>query len=121
SQLKAARNYGGASYAPAPAPSDAPGHQQFGHIVASCEGADLRPLAGGVEIYADTQREFEALPTPAVPRSEVIDELYAAVMLGHAPLHGGAWARATTEACLAILDSARTRTPQFMRLQVATR
>jgi phthalate 4,5-cis-dihydrodiol dehydrogenase len=41
-----------------------------------------------------------------VPRAEVIDELYAAVMKGRPPLHGGAWALATLEVCLAMLQSA---------------
>jgi phthalate 4,5-cis-dihydrodiol dehydrogenase len=37
----------------------------------------------------------------------VIDELYAAVVDGKAPLHDGAWAMATLEVCLAMLQSAR--------------
>ena len=117
--LKAARNYGGTLYAPS---SHAPGalaHQQFGHIIVSCEKADLRPMATGVEIYADEQRSFEALPLPAIARSEVIDELYGAVVEGRQPLHSGTWARATTEVCLGMLESARTRSPHAMRQQVA--
>ena len=42
-----------------------------------------------------------------MPRSEVMDELCAAVFQGVAPLHGGQWALATMEVCFAILDSAR--------------
>jgi phthalate 4,5-cis-dihydrodiol dehydrogenase len=41
-----------------------------------------------------------------VPRVEVIDELYAAVVSGRTPLHGGRWAMATLEVCLAMLRSA---------------
>jgi phthalate 4,5-cis-dihydrodiol dehydrogenase len=41
-----------------------------------------------------------------VPRTEVIDELYRAVLHGEAPLHNGAWAMATLEALLGILRSA---------------
>ncbi len=37
----------------------------------------------------------------------MIDELYAAVVSGRAPLHGGRWALATLEVCLAMLQSAR--------------
>jgi phthalate 4,5-cis-dihydrodiol dehydrogenase len=44
-----------------------------------------------------------------VPRAEVIDELHEAVVNGRAPLHGGEWAMATLEVCLAILRSARER------------
>ena len=41
-----------------------------------------------------------------MPRAEVIDELYDAVV-GPAPIHSGEWAMATLEVCLAILRSAR--------------
>lgn len=81
-------------------------HQQFGTVIVSCEHADLRPTARGVAIYGDAEKRFEALPSPTVPRGEVIDELYDAVVDGRAPLHSGAWAMATLEVCLAILQSA---------------
>jgi phthalate 4,5-cis-dihydrodiol dehydrogenase len=42
-----------------------------------------------------------------VPRSEVIDELAAAVFDDVAPLHSGEWSLATMEVCLALLQSAR--------------
>lgn len=118
--LKAARNYGGSLYAePASLPTGL-AHQHFGHIIVSCEGADLRPTAMGIAVYADDAQHFETLPPPQIPRSEVIDELHAAVMLDQPPLHGGAWARATTEACLAILESARTNAECLLRYQVKT-
>jgi phthalate 4,5-cis-dihydrodiol dehydrogenase len=44
-----------------------------------------------------------------VPRAEVIDELYEAVVDGRAPLHDGQWAMATLEVCLAMLRSSRER------------
>jgi phthalate 4,5-cis-dihydrodiol dehydrogenase len=103
--LKSARAYGGAGYGGAK-PTDASLHQHFGPLIVSCEGADLRPLPTGVMIYADRDRRLDALPSPPVPRAEVIDELYAAVMKGRPPLHGGAWALATLEVCLAMLQSA---------------
>jgi phthalate 4,5-cis-dihydrodiol dehydrogenase len=103
---KNARNYGGAGYAP-PAPGDAPWHEHFGFVVASCERADLRPTPKGVWIYGDAERRFEALDPPAVPRAAVLDELSAAALDGAAPLHDGAWGLATLEVCLAILRSAR--------------
>jgi phthalate 4,5-cis-dihydrodiol dehydrogenase len=46
------------------------------------------------------------VPVPAVPRAEVVDELYDAILHGRAPLHSGEWAMATLEVCLAILRSA---------------
>ena len=115
--LKAQRNYGGPGYAAAP-PASALGHQQFGHIVVSCEHGDIVPLPGEVRIYGDTERRIEALPPPAVPRSEVIDELVAAIAGERPPVHSGEWSRATTEVCLALLESARSGQDVALRFQV---
>ena len=118
-RLKAARNYGGTLYQPTPAGAAPLAHQHFGHLVVSCEKADLRPTATSVEIYTDEELHVEVLPSPTIARSEVIDELCAAVLHGCAPLHSGSWARATTEVCLGILESARSGIPQPMQFQVA--
>jgi phthalate 4,5-cis-dihydrodiol dehydrogenase len=64
-------------------------------------------MPNGVMVYADAEQRLEKLAPPQVPRSEVIDELYGAVMQGRAPLHGGEWAMATLQVCLAMLESAR--------------
>ncbi len=104
-QTKAARGYGGAEYQPAADP--APWHEHFGLVIVSCERADLRPLPNGVMIYGDDAARLEAIAPPAVPRAGVIDELADAVLLDKPPRHDGAWGRATPEACLAILESAR--------------
>lgn len=116
-RLKAERNYGGSLYQAAAAVDAA--HQHFGPVLASCDRADLRPTPTGIEIFEDTVRRFEPLPAPAIARSEVIDELTSTVVLGHPPVHDGAWARATTEVCLAILASAREGTVQHMHWQTA--
>jgi len=102
--LKASRNYGGPEFKPASEPL---AHQHFGVVVVSCEKADLRPLPTGVMIHGDGAQRLEALPPPRVPRVEVIDELYGAVVEGRAPLHSGESAMATLEVCVAILKSAR--------------
>jgi phthalate 4,5-cis-dihydrodiol dehydrogenase len=94
-------------------------HNHFGQIVVSCTGADLRPTADGVQIYADQTSRFDALPPPAVPRPEVIDELYAAVFQDIPPVHSGAWGMATLEVCLAILQSARDERELTLAHQVA--
>ncbi|MEX0753185.1 MAG: Gfo/Idh/MocA family oxidoreductase [Xanthobacteraceae bacterium] len=104
--LKAARNYGGSAYKP-PAAAGAHLHQQFGLLLASCQHGDLRPTAEGVMIYGDSEQRLEKVAVPSVPRAEVIDELYDAVVHGRAPLHSGEWAMATLEVCLAILRSAK--------------
>ena len=101
--LKAARNYGGSEFKE----TQPSAHQHFGLIIASCEKADLRALPTGVMIYGDSEQRLEPLPTPKVPRQEVIDELYGAVAEGRGPLHSGEWAMATLEVCLALLRSAR--------------
>jgi phthalate 4,5-cis-dihydrodiol dehydrogenase len=48
----------------------------------------------------------------------VIDELYAAVVERRPPVHGGAWALATLEVCLAMLQSAREDREVLLRRQV---
>ena len=96
-------------------------HEHFGVLVASCERADLRPLPEGVWIYADGEKRMESLAPPKVQRAEVIDELYAAVIDGKAPVHDGEWALATTEACLAILQSAKEQKEIVLRCQSALR
>ena len=106
--LKAARNYGGSLYKADTGLPQGLQHQHFGQFIVSCEKADLRPDSAGIAIYADGEKTFEPLAAPAVPRQEVIDELFAAVVHGHAPLHSGEWARATTAVCLALLESARS-------------
>jgi phthalate 4,5-cis-dihydrodiol dehydrogenase len=64
-------------------------------------------MPDGVRVYGDVERRVEALPPPTVPRASVIDELAGALRDGQRPVHSGEWARATSEACLAILASAR--------------
>ncbi|MDB5913773.1 MAG: 4,5-dihydroxyphthalate dehydrogenase [Ramlibacter sp.] len=105
-RLKNAGTYGGPSYQP-PQPAAAALHQHFGPVIVSCDRADLRPVPDGVWIHGDAQKRHEALPPPAVPRSEVIDELHAALRAGTDPLHDGPWARSTLAVCLALLRSSK--------------
>ena len=116
--LKNVRSYGGPRYTPA-SPSAGLQHQHFGFVIASCEKADLRPLPSGVMIYGNDSPRLEALAPPRVPRSEVIDELYEAVVDGKPPLHSGEWARATLEVCLAVLGSAQEDRAVVLKHQVA--
>jgi phthalate 4,5-cis-dihydrodiol dehydrogenase len=118
--LKNARNYGGAGHVEhaAAAPTGAPWHQHFGLVLVCCERGDLRPLPNGVMIYGNERQHLEPLQRPSVPRTEVIDELYGAIVDGRAPLHDGRWARATLEVCLAMLQSARERRDIALAYQV---
>jgi phthalate 4,5-cis-dihydrodiol dehydrogenase len=101
-ELKRLRAYGSG---PQPASAAAPFHEHFGFVVASCERADLRPTATGVEIYGENARRTIKIPRSAAARAEVIDELWGAVVEGAAPLHDGVWGEANLAVCLAILKS----------------
>ncbi|MDP2357510.1 MAG: Gfo/Idh/MocA family oxidoreductase [Beijerinckiaceae bacterium] len=122
--LKSQVNYGGARYTgfdPARAkPAADRSHQNFGLLVVSCDGADLRPTSKGVMIYDDRERRLEAVAVPPVPRREVIDELYAAVVQGLPPVHDGRWGLATMEVCFAILQSAREGREVTLSHQIST-
>ncbi len=116
---KAARNYGASGWQPAA--ETAAAHQHFGPVIVSGERGDLRLTAEGVWVYGERERRFEALVAPAIPRREVIDELWAVVRDGKPARHDGRWARATTEASLAILASARGGGDVVLRWQVPWR
>jgi phthalate 4,5-cis-dihydrodiol dehydrogenase len=116
---KAASNYGGSEWRE-PAPQDL-AHQHFGTVIVGCERADLRPLPNGVVIYDAGGSRLDALALPAVPRAEVIDELYAAVVENRAPLHDGRWGTATLEVCIAMLSSAREGREVALSHQVGVR
>ena len=105
-RLKVAGTYGGPGYVPPSADAPPAWHQHFGPVVVSCERADIRPLPHSVCVYGHLTKEWRPLGRPAVPRFEVIDELYEAVVNGTKPLHDGEWARSTLEVCLALLESA---------------
>jgi phthalate 4,5-cis-dihydrodiol dehydrogenase len=76
-------------------------------LLVSCDRADLRPVQNGVMIYQDGSSRLDAIPSPGVPRAEVIDELCQAVVHGKTPLHAAAWGLARVEVLLAMLQSAR--------------
>ena len=117
-QLKAEATYGGPAYQPA-ALATPVAHQHFGPVIVSCEHGAIRPMADALMVDGDLQQQRIALPAPAVPRFEVIDELVAALHRGETPLHDGAWARATLEVCLAMLESARVQHDVPLRRQTA--
>jgi phthalate 4,5-cis-dihydrodiol dehydrogenase len=116
--LRNARRYGGARGNAGDA-GTVVAHAHFGVVIASCEGADLRPVAEGVIVYDDRGAHLDPLPTTMLPRAEVVDELCDAIDGARAPVHTGAWGRATLEACLAILTSARENREIELDRQVA--
>lgn len=117
--LKDSRTYGAnVSVAELRAAPPPPAYNHFGLVIVSCEAGDLRPMPGGIEVFADGARRFEPLPPHDVPRAEVIDELAGAVLDGRPPLHTGAWGMATTEVCLAMLESSTTQREVALQHQV---
>ena len=116
-QLKVARNYGGSLYKATAQHEEA--YHHFGPVVVSCEKADVRLTPKGLWLYGPEHETFEALPTPAYPRKEVIDELWGALREGRPLLHSGTWARATTEVCLSLLEAAQTGQAIHLKHQVA--
>lgn len=118
--MKDARAYGSDPTAPTattPGEADMP-HNHFGMVIVSCDTADLRPLPSGVQVYGNEATWLDPLPPAVVPRAEVIDELYDAVMRGVPPVHSGEWGLATTEVCLAILRSSAEQREIVMADQV---
>ena len=114
--LKAARNYGGALYAPAALQAKA--YQHFGPVVVSCDKGDIRLTPFGIWVYGPDKEYFEELPAPAYPRKEVIDELFLALRHSGTLTHSGEWSRASTEVCLGILQAAKTQQAIHMHHQV---
>jgi phthalate 4,5-cis-dihydrodiol dehydrogenase len=115
-QAKAERNYGGTAFA---APAKQVAHQHFGQVIVCGSKGDLRLMPDGVWVHGDNAQRFEALPIPSVPRREVVNEVWDTLRLGQRPAHNGAWAMATTEACLAMLDSSGSQRDITLQHQVA--
>jgi phthalate 4,5-cis-dihydrodiol dehydrogenase len=106
--LKAARNYGAQQWSGSKRPPTAMQHQHFGPLIVSCDGADLRPTPLGIWIDGDFEVMQKSLQSPTLPRQEVVDEFYNAIVHDKPVLHSGAWARATTAVSLALLTAAQT-------------
>lgn len=117
--LKRTRTYGGEAGATVPPLPEA--HEHFGFLLASCERADLRPLPDRLLVYGDETLEERPIRAPEIPRKEVMDELWAAVVEDRAPAHSGAWGLASLEVCHGILRSAAERREVTMTLQVPYR
>ena len=102
--LKAERNFGGTAFSMASLePPES--FQHFGPTIVSCDKADLRLTPRGIEVIDEERRHLVSIPLPAVPRSEVVDEVWAVARNDQLPLHDGKWSLATLEVCLAMLTS----------------
>lgn len=90
-----------------------------GLVVVSCERGEMRQSRTGVYVYDDAGRHDEELPAGASLRRSEVAELRTAIVGREAPVHSGAWGRATTEVCLAITRSAEQQREVVLRHQVA--
>ena len=119
--LKAARNYGGSGYVAAGGCAARPPSSAFrlGHRVVRARRSSAGP--GRRDDLRRRTVRLDPVPVPAIPRAEVIDEFYGAVVEGKPPLHDGAWSRATLEVCLAIRNSSQAQAEITLRHQVGLR
>jgi phthalate 4,5-cis-dihydrodiol dehydrogenase len=89
-----------------------PNHQpHFGLMIVTCERGEMRASADGLFIFdANGKREIALPKSASVPgRSEVLDDMIAAIRTGQPPLQSGRWGKANVEVMLAIAQSARER------------
>lgn len=99
----------------------------LGPIEVACERGLMRPAQWGVSLHDDDGgREIDLRPLQR-PEADlsggltlaIVEELYSAVVLGKPAFHTAEWGRATLEATLAVIDSARERREITLRYQVA--
>ena len=106
-EAKLKRTYGVPAVA---ADTPAPHHEHFGFIIVSCDRADLKLSPKGLSIYGDTERDFQPIEPPALPRKEVIDEFVGGCLGIRRPIHDGRWGLDTMACCVALLESSRRNT-----------
>jgi phthalate 4,5-cis-dihydrodiol dehydrogenase len=99
-----------------------PNHQpHFGLMIVTCERGEMRASADGLFIYDRNGKREVALPKSlAMPgRSEVLDDMIAAIRTDKPPLQDGRWGKANVEVTLAVALSARERREVMLEHQVA--
>jgi len=102
-------------------PGPPPTHQpHFGLTIVTCARGEMRASADGLFIYDQNgKREIALPPSNAMPgRSEVLDDMIAAVRFGRKPQQDGRWGKANVEVTLAILQSAQERREVTLEHQV---
>jgi phthalate 4,5-cis-dihydrodiol dehydrogenase len=94
-------------------------HQMFGVTIVSCERGAMRQTPDGLMVYG--REEWREVKLPPRLYAEIeLDHLYDA-WANDKPLasHDGRWGKATTEATLALVESARSRSEVLLSHQVA--
>ncbi len=109
-----------ARYAYGADPGPAPTHQpHFGLLVATCAKGEMRASADGLFIYDSNGKREMPLPKSFAGRSEVLDDMVAAIRTGKRPRQDARWGKANVEVMLALLQSARERREILLQHQVA--
>ena len=108
------------AYSTKPLIKAARNHPHCGVTIVSCADGDLRPTPDGVMVYGKKGPvEIKIPPGRAFPdKSSVIDELYESIVQGRDPVRNGRWGKATMEASLAVLESARTKKEIVLEHQI---
>jgi phthalate 4,5-cis-dihydrodiol dehydrogenase len=99
----------------------------LGPVEVACERGVIRNAKHGVTVYGDRGRRDVDLMSLQRPETDIsgglslaiLEELHAAVVYGKPPYHSGEWGRATLEAVLAVIESARDRREIMLHRQVA--
>jgi phthalate 4,5-cis-dihydrodiol dehydrogenase len=96
-------------------------HEMFGLTVVSCERGAVRQTPDGVRIYGRDEWRDVAVK-PRLYAEVELDVMLRARANGEAlATHDGRWGKATTEACFALLQSARERREIYLRHQTPYR
>jgi phthalate 4,5-cis-dihydrodiol dehydrogenase len=114
-ELKRLRGYGLANSTPREHKER--GQPFYGLTIVSCERGDMRQSRHGLLIYGEEQKREVPLSMHRSGRDFVLDEVYRSVVEREPCVHDGAWALATLELTLAVLQSGRERAEVMLRHQ----
>lgn len=91
----------------------------FGLTLVSCERGAIRQSAKGLYVYEAAGVSEIRLQREARGRAAELMDLYRGVVHGERIFHDGRWGMATLEVCLAVLESARTRSEVALKAQTS--
>lgn len=96
-------------------------HQPFfGITIVHCEHGAMRQSADGILIYSGDETVEVPLQHEMRGRAAELMELYNGVVHNRPIFHDGRWGMATLEVCLAMIESARTRSEVRLKHQTPT-
>jgi phthalate 4,5-cis-dihydrodiol dehydrogenase len=93
-------------------------NSMFGLTVVSCEGGVIRQSLDGLYVYDRNGRREIPVPVNS-GRSTELNDLYEAVVNDRPPLLDVRWGMATSEVCMAVLQSSRERREIMLEHQTA--